>query len=46
MSERNDLLASIANTIKDYCDKCAVLETGKLIIYDSVHDALQSYEQS
>lgn len=31
-------------TIREYCDQCAVLEAGKLTIYGSVDEAVQQYD--
>ena len=32
------------NTIKDYCQRCAVLSDGRLLSFDSIDDARQVYE--
>jgi capsular polysaccharide transport system ATP-binding protein len=31
-------------TVKDYCERCAVLRNGKLLIFDNVDDAREAYE--
>jgi capsular polysaccharide transport system ATP-binding protein len=33
-------------TIKEYCQRCAVLEAGKLTIYGSVEQAMRQYDPS
>jgi capsular polysaccharide transport system ATP-binding protein len=32
------------STLKEYCDSCAVMDRGRLHIYDSVDEAAQAYE--
>jgi capsular polysaccharide transport system ATP-binding protein len=32
------------NTVKSYCDRCAVLRDGKLFYFESVNDAERFYE--
>ncbi len=33
------------STLKEYCSRCAVLDRGKLRVYDSVSEAMSVYEQ-